>query len=175
MSWTDVEDALHDAVAAGAGLSGSSVVWANQGGPRLARPFLTVRRSGPQELGSTAIVRKDYDNTAPAGTEVQTRVRRQLSFTLSVQAFTTALTGTANAVALLDAVQAQMRKRAQLDAFRAVGIALEDAGTVQDLSAVLQTDFEGRAAVDMTFRIASETLETTGYIETVNVATTLDA
>lgn len=172
MTWAEIEKTLHDAVVAGSGITGAKVVWAKQGGPRLPRPFVTLRRTGGTEIGSTVARKKTYNGAADPGEEVETRSRRQLKFTLSIQVFALTTIGDAGASALLDAIQGQFRKRTQLDALRAGGVALEDSGAPQELGAVLQTLFEGRAALDMVFRVASETLEATGFIETVNVATT---
>jgi hypothetical protein len=167
--WADLEKVLHDAVVAGSGIPGAKVIWWAQNFPRPARPYAVVKRGTVTPIGSTVERRKVYNSTAPAGSEIELHAREQVEFTLGVQIFTADARGDACAVALAEAVRAHLTARGQLDAFQVAGLALVNRGIVQNVSALLQTDYEGRASLDVTFRVATETVESTTFIQTADV------
>ena len=172
MDLASYENVLHDWLAAKTGLK---VILGDQGGPRPGGAgYATLKVTEGQTLGQPAEVRRG-DNPAPSGNggdEVEFDAILRGEVLAQVQVFTTATTGNSSARALLSAARAALELPSQRAAFRAAGLALIDRGTIQDVTALLETRFEGRAALQVRFHAVQKVSEFTGYIATVNVEPT---
>lgn len=164
-TWNNVQDALYDAVAAA--LPTCAVVWAfasdGTPAPMPAKPFavlnLTTREIAPGMQGSDEV-----ENTTTAGTVAYAHHRRH---TLSVQVYSDTCHGANHAAALLAGLSRELRKDSRTLALRQAGCKAWAAGSVQDLSALLDTRSESRALCEVTVATLDSTTEATGYISTV--------
>lgn len=168
--WEQVENAVFSAVATGTGLE---TVWSNQA--ELVQPagnYVTLTKpAGSGGNGLTVVHTRKTDLLQPAGQEVELRVSALNEFSVRVQAFTAATTG--NAAAL--AVAGNMRLRLRLESVRAqlaaAGLVLVEVGPARDLAAITGTRWQGRAAVELRFRLVETEAERVGYIATAEVTT----
>lgn len=177
MTWTVVEDAIQKWLADATGIPGNKCVWVMQDATRRAKPFATLMRDGGQDEPGTNETRiranldADPDTDDPPADLILQTVP-QVEFTVSVQTFTDAVQGDTSAFRLLDIARNKLGQLSQLDAFETAGVAVVDRGTVQNLSTILETQFEGRAALVVRFRVADMTEETIGQINTAPVSGT---
>lgn len=167
VDWAAVETALQAWVqAACTGVTGFQAVFAQQSAVRPPEPFATIKHDGggARGLAETSLV---YNGAAPAGQEVELNTREHTEFTVSVQVFTKDVLGAASASALANRIRNAAVKQLQGDAFATVNLAVVDRGTVQNMTDLLDTRFEGRAALDVRFRVSDGAQDKTGYIATV--------
>jgi hypothetical protein len=187
ISWSAVEKALVvwvrdslsllDALAAPTGfpLPGNiPVIWADQNGQRPGQPFVTLRRDAGQALNPNEDELVVSMNPSPTtADEIQMDTRVVTEFTVSVQVFTKDTRGDFSANALASVIRNRLSMQSQLDAFRPLGLAVVARGSVQNLTDLLETGFEGRAVMDVRFRVTDGTTEFVGYIGTANVTESL--
>lgn len=168
LDWSAIEQALVDWLHTETGLP---VIWLDQTGPRLTTDFIGLSLAQGGSIGLPA-ERRQGDNPNPSGQggdEVEIDIVQRLRLSLTIQAFTASVTGSACARAQLIKAQTAIEKPSRRAALRAAGLVLEDRGTVQNTSGLLQTRFEGRALLQMSFSATDLASEFTGYIATVNV------
>lgn len=180
-NWTAIEDALQAQVARAVGFAGAKVIWEDQKLPRPARPFLTLAIS--EDLTEESPERYQRNNpagvagtltpTVTIGTELLVGTTGNVEFTLRVQAFTAEVIGNSSARAQLVKVRNAFAADSYCDALASSGIAVISRSTVQKLTEVLETKFEGRAALDIRCRVEDGHEETQTFIETVQITTTL--
>lgn len=171
ITWSDVEDAIRAWVKSGSGLADAKVIWADQPGNRPSAPYVTIRIGDLLAIGHDSVTH-DYDDEADAGEEITFTVRGTREFTVTVQTFTSATVNTGTAREYLSKVQTALSLPSVRSAFAAAGISAFDSGTLQNLSALRDAEFEGRAVLDVRFYVAEEVTEVTGYIATVEVTDT---
>lgn len=69
---------------------------------------------------------------------------------------------------LLSGIQTSLALPTQLDnLYSAGGLVLQDQGSVQNISTVIETKWEGRAALSVIFRLTDSAVEKTGYVDGV--------
>ncbi len=146
------------------------VILSKQKGPQPAVPYATISITGPRPASSPwpSLV-QSYDAAQPQGSEIEMRAVFEREITVSVQAYTAATRGDSSAKALLSRAGARLGLPGVLDALRAAGLALVGTGDTQDVSALLDTAYQGRAALDLQFLVSDEVAERTGYVETLGI------
>lgn len=165
-NWASVENAIRQWVITATGIS--RVYWADQTQVRPATadfPFFTLRR----DFGRTAGVdeNRTRNNPSPvAGSEILFETFAHPDFTVTLQGFSKEVSGNSSAGALVAKCARSLALEIQLDAFAADGIALIDVGPVQNLTALLDLRFEGRAALNVRFRTTDGASQTATYIQT---------
>jgi hypothetical protein len=69
---------------------------------------------------------------------------------------------------ILGSVLSSLALPSQLDnLYNNGGLVLQDQGSVQNISIVIETKWEGRAALDVVFRLTDSVVENTGYVDGV--------
>jgi hypothetical protein len=175
MTETELEDALRARVAAAVAptVSDAKVIWDRQRGQRPAAPFVELRLVGPAGYsGAAPDWQHEYDpdvahggTSAVDGGEVVEKTINHHDYELRVQTYA-ADQRSARSVMLL--IHDAFYQRSTRDALRAAGgIAVADVGALQDVGALLQTDWEGRAVMSIQIRVADMLTERTGYVATV--------
>jgi hypothetical protein len=159
------ENALHAWVA---GAAGVEAIWSSQNAPAPALPYLTLRLVGPVRLGDQLASRTNLAN--PAGQEIERTLTEHEEWTLSVHAFASPATGASAARALLQAAALKMQLPSQRDALSASGLALVEVGDTSDLTALVGSQHESRAQMDVRLRTVDQATEKTGYIAKVGLA-----
>lgn len=170
-----VENALQTWIAGGAGLPGSSVVWAQQGKGRPSDPWITLNTISLEIVGVDFT--KPSANPASNGHDGQELIlttygtRRGM---LSVQCFAEDPSGRSAMAILMDVVGAayQPDVRALLNKNR---VGLSWFRPVRSVGAAInRTQFEPRAVFEVVFFATSIAVATTTYIERVKIDPTLD-
>jgi hypothetical protein len=173
LSFPIIESALVAFIETASGLTGK-VALAMQTAPQLAMPYATVRITGPRPAGGPwPRIIQSYDAAQPVGQEVSLQAVVDEELTVSIQLFTPLTFGAASARALMAQLRMALALQSTLDPLRDAGLALVDVGDIHDLSAILETAFQGRAALDLRFLVADDLTERTGYVGSVGVSGTV--
>jgi hypothetical protein len=166
LDWTAIENAL--VVWVEHTLGEGQVIWADQEGPQPGMPYATLKITGRRSMTPTPELHHYTDLGNPAGEEVEQTVIDHQEITVSCQVFALNTTGAKTARDLLGRVRMSIFLPARLTALREAGLALVEAGDTQDLTALLETTWQSRAALDVRFNTVDTATEKTGYIETVS-------
>ena len=161
MDLPQIEDVLHAWLKAATGVT---CIWAEQSGPQPKPPYCTLRIDGPRRLGGADELRQDGD-----GDDVRQLAVGQRELTVECQAFTSRTTGSATARELLTKAQVQLSLPSVHERFSEVGLSVIDEGDVQNVSTVLETKWQGRAALDVRIGCADSAEERVGSIESVEL------
>jgi hypothetical protein len=167
MSWPDVLDGLRVWVRSATGLGDGNVIWADQNGPRPTSSFASLRIGPLVSIGPVDEVVDLYDAGRDAGQEIELRVQGVRRFTVSVQVFTPGTLDATSAHALLTRAQLALALPSIRDALADAGVTVFSLGTVQNLSALKDVKFEGRALLEIGCYTLLSVSEFTTYIETV--------
>lgn len=179
-SWQDIEDALRVWVKTSTGYADSQVIWADQTARRPEGDFITLKLTdvisftGPDEL-------LQLQDLSRVGEEIEAQVMGRREFGVSLQAFSSAVCSPGSLVnpfplGFSDATARAALARCQLglslpsvrDTLAAEGATPFDIGSVQNLTALVGTKFEGRALLEVRFYCTMTISEFTTYIEHVN-------
>lgn len=171
IDWKAIENAVRQWVLVASGFPDQRVIWRNENGPAPAVDYIDLALGAIQSLGIDCQLH-DFNAGRPAGQEVELRVEGDREFTVSVECFTKSTTEQA-AETTARSVMSRVQTRLGLPSVRAalyvVGIAPFDIGSVQWLPAVTETDFQGRAILEVRFNARDDASEYTGYIKRVEV------
>lgn len=170
-NWTAIEQELQACVRRASGLE--RVVWTDQDGTRPQLPYATIRVDPPDATGARDEVRVSLTPGQPAGAELTFETCSQAEFDLRVQVFTKTTRGDDSACRIATRLRNSLSKQSELAILSAAGVAVVDRGPVQNLTALLETRSEGRAALDVRLRTADGTTETETYIEHVKISINL--
>jgi hypothetical protein len=171
------------------GFTDAQIFFADQNGPQPASlPYITIKIAPDMRpRGVYDEQAKDTDLTRTAGMEVRNQAFGIRDFSVSVQAFAenavtyatptfpVVLPGTNGntAVGLLTLVQTALSLEGVRYALNQANLAPYDAGTIRNLDAIVETGFDGRAALDVRFYSADVAAEYSGYINEVTGTGTL--
>lgn len=178
IAWNNIEDTLRSWIKIATNLTDGHIIWGEQTGARpsdsASAPFVTARLG---DIRPVAIIDEltALTNSATPGQEIELRVTGTREFRVLIQAFHPSVvssTGSPSntARALLSKIQTALLLPSIRASFDAVNISPWDMGTVQNLTELIGTKFEGRAALDVGFYVLESVSERTTYIETVQTA-----
>jgi hypothetical protein len=162
-----IEDTIRAWVKAGAALDDEHVFFAKQKVERPSGPYITVLLTGVVPIGTNDAQETNYDALRPAGSEIEIQVIGEREIHASIQAFNCPTTGTNSAVDLMSMMQLRWSLPSVQDVLDAGGISVFDNGEVADLAALLGTNFDGRASIDVRFYARLTVSEFTTWIERV--------
>jgi hypothetical protein len=169
MSWTAIESAVQNWVEGATGLDDAHVIFAEQNAATPAGDFITIRLGDTVALGAYDRVEVIHRPENPPGEEVELTSHGCRELTVSIQAFTVETHGDASGRALLSKVRNALALPAVREALRAVGLAPFDSGSVRNITALVDTDFQGRAIFEARFNLTESAVERTTFIETVEL------
>ncbi len=171
-----IEDALFSWVKTATGLADDFIIFDSQDGVSpIPNPYVTIRIGDLVNIGVDAS-EHDYDSSAPAGEEIIFNSNGMRDLTVTLMAFTPATVGNATARNLAAKCQAFLALDSVLLPLNIAGLGVLDAGNVRWVPKLDDTDFEGRAILDVRFCVAQSASDTTGYIATVTGPTgTIDS
>jgi len=169
------ENAIVAEVKRATGLADGKVIWAHQSRDRPARPFIELRYVSDEAAGSAS---ESYVTDTPSptpGNEITLTTVDHTDFSVRLTAFSAAVRGAGSAREMLRTVRKHFGKESTVEAFSVLPepIAITERSAVSDASIVLETEFEGRAFSTLNLRVADVSTETTTYIETVIIETTI--
>jgi len=184
MDWSTAQNAIVAWIKAGTGLS--RVVWSNQSVPKPAHDFVQVRLAAVRKLGGDELTRDQDLSRGPTasdedfplvldvpGTEIEFTVQGERELTLSIQVHTARAVITP--VALLSRLQTSLSLESVRTGLLAAGLAPTDPGVVRDLSALVDTGWEGRASLECRFQFTETLSEFTTFIESAPVDVDIDS
>jgi hypothetical protein len=165
-SWTDIESAIQNAIEAATGLDDAHVIFAEQNGPQPSRPFITIRMGDGTSRGE--YVTHEHDAVAD---ELVLTAYSHRELVVSLQAFTSGTTGN-TARAMLEALRLSLLLPTAREALRAVGLVPFEASRVQNITALDEADYQGRALLEVRCEVLQTAEERVPYIRTVAVTDT---
>jgi hypothetical protein len=172
-NWANVENAIQAAAAAASGLAGARVVWQHQNRDGLTgSAFLTLNIEEDQANPFAEQISSDTPGL-PAGNEVTLTSVVHTTFDVVFDYWSMTPTGATGAAAVLRGVRNYFQRDSVNETLFAAGVAVVEAGAVQNIPRILETVYESRAQLRVTFRVRDSSEETTTFIETVEWTTTL--
>jgi hypothetical protein len=169
--WKAIEDALRAWVLTTSGYADQRVLFGYQNDNAPQDDYITITLGGLLQLGQDCLI-SSTDLLRPPGQEIKLQVSGDREFSVTVEAFTTAVTGQATARALMSRVQTALKLSSIRGALLLAGISPFDHGDVQWLPAVYRTTFEGRAILTIRCYIRDDVAEFAGYIDKVEILDT---
>jgi hypothetical protein len=178
LDWAVVQNALIAWLKTGSGYGTGAAIWRDQNRKKPATDFLTAKVIDLSSIGMPDVrqlqdLARAGNGTTTVGTEIEFQVDAFKRLTVSVQAHTSSTVGSGKALAVLSKVQTSLHLETVRSALRVAGLAPFDFGQVQDLSAVVDTEFEGRAALTCGFYLTETLSDYATYIERANLELTL--
>ncbi len=128
---------------------------------------------GDEELAAAALAAAAAA-AALAGLEITLTASRQEELTLSVNVFSRTADPDAGAAALMDRARGSLALATYLTPLRVAGLAVVDRGPTRNLDALVATRFVQRRQMDVRLRLATNVVETAGYIATFEVTPTIN-
>jgi hypothetical protein len=183
-NWEAVENAIAAAVLAASSFSPGKVIWENQTAQRPALPYVSLFRDNDERLSwsTEQIVSDNPDghkgdpdaNPPVVGTELLIDHKVDSEFHVRVQVFTAETRGNNAAHSVLSKIRNYFDTDAARRTLDAVGVATIERGSVMNISALVETRFEGRAALDIRFRTADGGQEINTYISSARITPTIE-
>lgn len=182
--WVSIEAALQAWVAAAGSFDNAHARWAEPNTERPAGTFATLQMLSRRPLGAVPEMVQVYheDLDVPDGLPVELQATQVLDCALrvSVRAPPARGThpgtpkGTASAGAIAEQIRLSAALPTQIDNLDAVGVSIFEMGHVQEVDAIVGTDFEGVAFFDCRFYVSNFASESTSYIDSVVIDEELD-
>lgn len=169
MGLSAIEGAVVAWVENATGLVGKVILARQKAAQPPVRPYITVTVSPPAKTRSPHPLRYDSFDPSQVGAEIRTTVRWEEYRIVKLQAYTDETIGDERASELLAQARRALGLETVLGPLRAAGLALLDPGDMQDLSALVETGFQGRAALDVRFLAPAEAVEGVTYVETIGL------
>lgn len=167
--WTAIENALAALVKRASGYP--VVIWADQNAERPAKPYCSLRLDNDGSAAGLDELRvRDADAPAPGADLVLETVKHD-EFLFTVNVYGAAVTGPLSARVVATKVKNALSLESNIEALDAANIAVIDQGTVQNLTALLEVEFEPRAVLAIRLRVADGAEELNTWIETVETTT----
>jgi len=148
----------------GTGLATVQIIWEGENGPRLPPPYLSMEVLGNNPLGMPHQGPVKVTQAKPGGTQT---ITQSIDRTVSIQGF-----GNSTEYRLEMLVDS-FDKSATISALRSKGLSIRDVGDIRDISAVVDSDMESRWAVDIVVGDTRVVVDDPGYIETVEIESTI--
>jgi hypothetical protein len=171
-TFVDVENGIRRAVMLALQLDDAHVIWSDQDGIRPGQSvpsegmFATIRLDSPLPVETPYLVHV-FDG-ARDHQEFEQRVAVCKSIRSFVQVFggtpSGGTVGDVSAVAVASLMQTRLRLPSIRAVIKAAGLSVFDYGTVRNVSRILQTAFESRAAVELGWYFTETASEFTTYI-----------
>lgn len=155
INFKDLKDDLYD-WAITVVPTGMPVIYWQPNAPRPLVPYLT--------LFISSVVSINEDWSSPESDllgEIQMKGDRQ--FTLEVQAYG------GDPLTTIENIRTSLQKQTVLDTLRANGIAVYQALTINDITNLIDTQFEQRAQIDILMGIAQTYTDNPGYFEQLEI------
>jgi hypothetical protein len=134
---------------------GCSVIFLNENAPRPAQPYVTLFLSTMNQIG------EDYTPEVDVNGLVDMVGDRE--FTLQIQTYG------GDCITCLENLRSSLQMQTVLDTLRANGIVFVNHFAISDVTELLDSRFEKRAAMDVLLRIGQDYTDNLGLIQTVQV------
>jgi len=156
-----LQDAIFDFIVSASGFAEDKVIWNLPGIKRPEPPYLLLSiSSGPRKTGNA--------ETIYTGTQDQFKYPFRKEITLTVNSY-----ADSGWLSVIGDITNGLELPTKQLILRDAGIAILNSTDPLDLSELLETDFEGRGAVDIFLAYTEEIIDTTGEIESVKIDQTI--
>lgn len=155
IAWADVEAALI-AWAQGVCPELTAVIFGRQNGPQPDRPYVVLDTVSLAQLGSDDI-RYEFVAINPPLEQHKVTIAGQRRWALSVNVIAATGGPSAHALSFAERLRTSLALPGVLDPLLAEEISVIDAGDVQDLTALEDTEWVSRAQFDLTLGLAANT------------------
>lgn len=160
---------LFDLVDASSGLGDEGIFYSDQDGPSpQPSPYVTIFIGDLINIGVDGSTR-DYAADRNPGAEIVRTTHGMRKLPVRFQAFTPQVVGSATARNILAKLQADLALPTYRDPLNSAGLGVLNQGDVKWVPKINNTQFEGRAVLEVLFCIPQSASDSTGWIETVNV------
>lgn len=140
--------------------AGMPVIFWNPNGPRPKVPYVSLF------LSSITALNQDYSSpNADVNGDIYMKGDRQ--FTLQIQAYGN--TGIVDPLTILENMRSSLQKQTVLDTLRANAIVFYQSLTINDISDLVDSQFESRAQMDVLMAIGQTYSDSPGYFDTIEV------
>lgn len=180
MKLSDVEDLIIAAIVFASGLSAdgesAAVIWQDQSVPSPSTDHIQLIVQTITKLSPASPTETQRDNPTPVeGSEILIGVEWNYEISVRVNYYAQAVSGTSSALEKLRATIARLDLEEPSEDLETGGLVYVEGGEVQNVSAILETQFESRAICDLRFRcVMTEETDTT-YIESADVSGTYNS
>lgn len=170
--WAGIEDAIVTLVETYSGLGTGQVLWSESNAGRPAGSFITLRIGdvAPYTLtDEVQILDHSGEEDVEEGEEIEMKVVGRRSFGLTLQCYVPPANravprGDSSPRTILNKVGLAFSLPSAGDSLEAVGAAVEEVGPIQYIPEIVGAGFEGRAVLQMRFRVTDDASEFTTYI-----------
>lgn len=167
--WSDIEDALRTWVKTSTSLADSQVYFAEQDGARApSGNFITVRLGDIRTLGPVDETQTTSIVPGAPGADLRLTSGGPREFTVTLQCFSPDKVSDTTARTLLARCQSGLGLQSVRYAFETAGFSAFDKGTVQNITYLNGTKFEGRAILEIRCYAYESVDEVTTWIENVD-------
>jgi hypothetical protein len=174
-SWSAIETALQNWVEMASGYDDAHVIFADQPGAIPDGDYITLRKGVSVGRGAFPWLKQELLQSPPdPDNPLRTTVVSRRNVTVSIQAYTKDVAGDESAWVILEGVRAALALPSIARSFRELGVTVLELSGPINLSALMDTDFEGRAALDVSVFYAHELSEDGTYIETARITDASD-
>lgn len=170
MNLTTFQTAIQALVKTATGLDNNHVIWAKQTRKRPNRPFVELDDLDDTTTEMTEDTVDDNPSPAP-GSEILLTSKEHNEINVQVRVFSSDVTGSNNAFNLAKTIRRFFGRESTTAGLGDIALVSRD--VVRDATVVLETEYEGRAILTLHFRVADSDVESTTYIETATVKTTV--
>lgn len=169
--WKKLEDAVFAWVHDASGLETSAIFFSQQDVNAPGGPYLTIKIGDPVRVGGHDGFTEAFDESD--GMVVLTTIGPR-EVTIQVAAYGCPTNGNDSARAVVGKLQDSLGLPSVRQTLIDAGLGVLEEGTVQDLSAIFGTDFEGRAVLEVLGLINATAEERSGYIHSVQLVNEVD-
>jgi len=149
-----IENTLHAIIAS---VSGKTVIWLDQNGPRPAKPYIGLRLNSLVSVGVDAVL-------PPDSVTGYANIVGNREFTLYTTYYGV------NGMGVLETVSSSFCKLAVQQLMQSAGLVFVDSFGVMNITELLDMQYEQRSSLDILLRTSSvEIDQNIGVIETVNL------
>lgn len=170
----EIEDALFDLVQASTEFADENIFFSDQDGisPQPS-PYATISIGDLNRVGIDASTR-DFDGARTAGSEIVRTTMGMRELVCAFSFFTPKTVGATTAWSIAAKLEAELQLSSVRDGLNAVGLGVANVGSVRWVPKLNNTEFEGRAMLEVRFNVPQGASDAIGYIETVNVTPVID-
>lgn len=168
MGWTEIHDAVQQAMVTASGLPTGRVIWKYQNANAPTQSYVAMRFSVARTVGYD-YKQYDYDALRPIAQEVRARVRGTREVVLEVECFTDSTADSQSAWALAELVKSALLLDSVRGKMAEVELTPFDPGEVNYVPDVPNTTFRGRATLSIRCYVpATAAEEFFSYIDNIS-------
>lgn len=174
INFESIEDALFDLVKASTGFADENIIFSDQDAwSPSPTAYATIYMGDLMGVGLDAS-KWDYNVSRPVGAEIVRSTVGLRTMPAKLSIYTPETTGSATARTIAAKLQADLALPSIRQALNVAGIGVLKQGDVRWVPKINNSNFEGRAVVEVMLTLAQGSSDSTGYIKIVNITPTIN-